>query len=277
MTHCPKCGAPLADPNEAFCATCGAPISPPAMSEPQIPTPPPLPASTPTEVPFPPPPTAKVDRPGVPWEDPSFGGWLDRLVETTKRVLTAPTGFFSGLPAGGGMLLPLAYALILGSLGAWIGLLYDTVFREAIAAWLPGFRDRYSELFPAVGRLASALIGAVLAPILVAVQLFLLSGVVHLALLLLGGARKGFDTTFRTAAYSVAPTVVALVPFCGSLVAVVWSVFLLILGLAASHGTSKGIAAAAVLLPLILLCCLCAGSGFLAAMVVSGLLQQLAT
>ena len=48
-----------------------------------------------------------------------------------------------------------------------------------------------------------------------------------------------------------------LVPFCGSLIAWVWSVALYIIGLAEAHEIGNGKAAAAVLLPLLLVCCCC--------------------
>ena len=37
----------------------------------------------------------------------------------------------------------------------------------------------------------------ILAPVLVVVGLFLVSGIIHLCLMLLGGARRGFEATFR--------------------------------------------------------------------------------
>jgi hypothetical protein len=114
----------------------------------------------------------------------------------------------------------------------------------------------------------------VLAPLLIVIGLFIGAGITHLALVLFGGAKEGFEATFRVACYSVAPSVLAIVPFCGGMIGGIWRIVLMIIGIAEAHGVSKGIAAAAVLVPIVVLCCCCAGGGFLAALSVPMLAQR---
>lgn len=271
MTQCPNCGAPIADAASPFCGACGAPISPTALPETHRPTPPPQASSEPLRMPFPPPPASRATA-GVPWEDPSRGTWLDRLVDTTKRILTTPTAFFRSMPTTGGVALPLAYAVILGSLGTWVSLVYDAVSREAVTAWVPVLRQQYGWLLGAAG-LTSSLITAVLAPFFVVLGAFVVSGLVHLCLMLVGGARKGFEATFRAYAYSSgASSILMLIPFCGGLVGTVAWIWLAIVGLTEAHETSMGRAAAAVLLPLVVVCCLCAGVGVAIALLVPSII-----
>ena len=97
----------------------------------------------------------------------------------------------------------------------------------------------------------------------VVISAFLGAGIVHLMLLLLGGARRGFEATFRVVCFSQATALlfvipIFLVPFCGMAV-VVWALVLYVIGLAQAHQIGHGQALAAVLLPVVALCCCCAG------------------
>jgi hypothetical protein len=91
-------------------------------------------------------------------------------------------------------------------------------------------------------------------------------------LLLLGGARRDFEATFRVVGFSQATSLVFLLPFCGQFIGIVWSLVLCVLGLAEAHRIGHGKAAAAVLLPLVLVCCCCAGLLFLFAGVIAAAL-----
>ena len=95
-----------------------------------------------------------------------------------------------------------------------------------------------------------------LLPILLAASSFVSSGLIHLSLMIVGGARRPFEATFRVACYAGGATaVLQLLPGCGAIVAMVWNFVLLIVGLADVHGIGKGRAAVAVLLPSVV-CCL---------------------
>ena len=68
-------------------------------------------------------------------------------------------------------------------------------------------------------------------------------------LMLLGGNQLGFEATFRVAAYSKAASVIALLPFCGGIVALIWELAIDIIGLYRIHGTDPWRAMVAVLGP----------------------------
>jgi hypothetical protein len=85
---------------------------------------------------------------------------------------------------------------------------------------------------------------------------------VHVLLLLFRGAGRGFDATLTTVAYVTGLNLLLAVPACGSLVAMVWGVIALVIGLAAIQRCGTGKAAAAVLAPFALLClCVCGAAG----------------
>ena len=88
---------------------------------------------------------------------------------------------------------------------------------------------------------------------------FICSAILHVILWILDGAKEGFEATVRVYAYAAGSTAVfQIIPICGGLVAVIWSLVLQIIGLSRAHGISPGKAALAVLLPLALCCVLVA-------------------
>jgi len=196
---------------------------------------------------------------GTPWDRRGQIGFVAALFETTKDVLATPAEFFRRMPVTGGIGGPLLYALILGYLGVVISALYDTVFRtvmgDPFAGW--GRRGELERILPLLEGGSSFLFQLILGPFLILFVTFVASGIYHLVLLLLGGANRGFEATFRVVCFGQAADVLVLIPFCGSLVAVVYYVVVAIIGLAEAHGTSRGTAAAAVLLPILLACCCC--------------------
>jgi hypothetical protein len=99
----------------------------------------------------------------------------------------------------------------------------------------------------------------ILGPVFIVVALFVSSGILHLALLALGGATRGFEGTFRVSGYSQAASIFNIIPGCGGLIGLVYAIVLLVIGLSEAHGISRGKAAAAVLVPLVIICCCCSG------------------
>jgi hypothetical protein len=117
----------------------------------------------------------------------------------------------------------------------------------------------------AEGLTGSATLGQIVfAPLLALVAVYVGAGLTHLMLSLFRGATRPFDATLTTVAYAFAPMLLLAVPGCGGVIAPVWLVVSLVLGLAMSQRCGVGKAAGAVLAPGVLLCCCCgvAGLGF---------------
>ncbi|HKC13692.1 MAG TPA: YIP1 family protein [Vicinamibacteria bacterium] len=235
MAQCPYCAQPLPEPPDRSCPSCGrdlpAPMPPPAAG-------------------------------GTPWERRAQIGFVNALIDTTRGVLTGPTAFFRSMPVMGGIGAPLGYGVIVGYIGLVAQALYQAIFRSVLGSGLGSLAGR-----PEWERLATTLqsglglvIQVILGPAILTVGLFLSAGIVHLMLMLLGGARRNFEATFRVACYAEAPALFALLPFCGGIVGVVYRLVLYIIGLAEAHQIGKGTSAAAVLLPILLVCCCCAAA-----------------
>ena len=88
----------------------------------------------------------------------------------------------------------------------------------------------------------------------------------HLFLLMVGGAASGFSATLRVVCYSQTSGLAVVIPLAGGIIQLIWGLVLQIMGLTQAHRTSGGKAAFAVIGPVIL-CCGC----IIAVVVMSGL------
>lgn len=288
MPLCPHCRNALPETETRHCPNCGGdigavPPGPPAAPPPVPPAgaaPPPLAGSGGAVPPSLTPPPSGAGGGGygggVPWEERDRIGFGNALVETTKRVLGAPVPLFRALSRPSGIGSPLLYAVIVGWLGVVAASFYSALFQSLVGSSMAGFGES-PELAAALGFAQSwggFLVQAIFAPVGLVIGLFVVAGVFHLMLLILGGAKGSFETSFAVVGYAQAPALLMIVPFCGSLVAWVWSLVLYIIGLSEAHGISRGKAAAAVLLPLLLVCCCCAALGALFASSIAALATQ---
>ncbi len=218
---------------------------------PPVPPMPPVPPSMQPPGTVPPPPAGGEPAAApLPWEPPGYPA-LEGLYETAKLVLTAPSQAFARMSLTGTLGRPLLYAVIFGWVGIIAGQAYNIAFRSVIHNLMPGMMNRGFQL-----PVAFSLVMMVAAPIFVLIGVFIWSAIVHLFLMLVGGATKGFAATVRVVCYAGTVQVFQIVPFCGGLIGFVWGIVLYIIGLAAAHRTTQGKSALAVLLPLAL-CCVC--------------------
>jgi hypothetical protein len=82
--------------------------------------------------------------------------------------------------------------------------------------------------------------------------LFVWAGILHLLVtLLVKPTNAGFEATFRSAAYASMPGLISWIPLIGTIVGVVWSTVLNIIGIREVHSTTTGRAALVVLIPLV--------------------------
>jgi hypothetical protein len=196
--------------------------------------------------------------PGLPWDREKSG---NALVDTAKGLITAPTQAFAQMREKGDYASPIFFALIFGTVGAVLGQIWNIVFGGAMTAFMvdmmpPEMRSQMAEAMqPSI---VGVIVSIFVAPIVVVVMLFILAGIFHLFLMMVGGTKEstaGFEGTVRALAYSWVTNVAQVIPIVGGFWPL-WAMVLSIIGLARVHHTSTGKAAAAVLLPLAL-CCIC--------------------
>jgi hypothetical protein len=189
-------------------------------------------------------------RSGLPWEHRQERGFLNAFIETLAMVLTKPDLAFRTMKAEGGLGEPLIYALIGGCLGGIVSLLLSLGLQSM--GLFAGQRDTFAAL---AGLGIGSIAFIVLVPVFIVIGLFIGAAIVHLCLMIVGGANKSFETTFRVLAFSHGSTgPLQIIPICGGLIAGIWALVINCIGLARAHETSTGRAVLAVLLPLIVCC-----------------------
>jgi len=202
-------------------------------------------------------------RGGLPWDEREQKGWFNAFIETLQMVLTRPDFAFRAMKVEGGLAGPIIYALIGGCAGGIVSFLFSLGFQSLGLSF--GHRNSLAVL-TGMGVGSAALI--ILLPVMIVLGLFIGGAIVHLCLMIVGGANKTFETTLRVLAFTQGSTgPLQMVPICGGIIAGVWALVLNCIGLARAHETDTGRAILAVFLPLIV----CCGGGVLVLFMVGGL------
>jgi hypothetical protein len=184
-------------------------------------------------------------RYGAPWENRPLLGIWQAIYQTYRAALFMPRKLFGNLTYRAGIREPLAFGLLLGSLGGMLGFFWQfLIFSGGLLSHGPSsFVQFTASLVFVVTMLAI--------PIFVVVSIFIYSGVLHLFLLITRGGDNGFEATIRVVAYSQAAQAFSLVPFVGSWIGAVWQLIVQIIGLREMHETSYWRVILAFLIPVL--------------------------
>jgi hypothetical protein len=250
MPNCPNCHQQIPEISEGkFCPFCGAALT--------LETPPPANVSEPAASP----PTGAVDpepyhaasgetaTPGVPWEDRRRLGFLPAFSQTWSDSVFHPVEFFRRAPKTGNVGAALLYAILIVTTGGLLSIFWQYLFWDTFSNW----QDLESIIGQEISR---DILGfwALLLPIFAVISLFISSFICHLCLMIVGSSKNGYEATLRGLCYSYGPYLFVLIPFCGSVIAGVWTFVLMIIGWRELHESTTGRVLFAVLLPF-LLCC----------------------
>lgn len=233
---CPSCGHEVPS-TAAKCNHCGewlddramsAPIGPPRVGESAVPRLPQRDARPFTDD------TDIQDDEECPWEERENYGTFNAFLQTATRILLTPTQFFSKLPISGGFLNPILFAIFSTVVSVALGYAITQLF-------MGGGGGLFLFIIVIVGSMLGLAIG-------VPISLFLGSATLHGCLLLVGGAQRGFEATFRVVSYSSVTGLFSVIPIVG-VFANLWGLVLTVIGLRETHRISTGKAAAAVAIP----------------------------
>jgi len=180
-----------------------------------------------------------------PWERRERFGFLNGLYLTVKDVLVAPRQFFHRMPTQVGLVPPLLFAIVIGVFAAF----FDWMWSLAGSSLEMFFAEDLEEV---VKGPVAMFLHFVFSPVTIIIAVFLEAALLHLFLMLFGGNKLGFEATFRVAAYGQAAGILALVPFCGTPLGILWSLLVTIIGLYSIHDTDPWKAVAAVVVPMAL-------------------------
>lgn len=253
LARCPSCHNTFSteQTGRQLCPVCGKPLV--------VPEPPPPATAAPT---------AGIAQPsGTPWERRNELGFWTGWGQTLQQAMLEPGRLFASARLDRGA-AQLGFAVLTTSVFWAVGQILERLL-------LRGQTDRMRRLFgtlsqnPDVAPMLQRMLemqsqasspGAVVAlaaltPAFTFVLLYLNAGVTHAIAALLGQAKRGFPATFAACAYASAPLVLLAVPACGSIVGVIWLIVLTGIGMKVTHRISTGGAAASVLVPYLVLCC----------------------
>jgi hypothetical protein len=222
-----------------------------------------VPAEQPPSYPVPPPAeavTAEVVRPDVmpAWERRPQVKLFPAFFMTIRDVLFEPHHTFPRMPVDGRLGPPTMFVVMLL---LTVGLISTIVSAMLEFPSLSQTWARSEELRNITFPIWSIVIAFPFVYVLsVGISLgfnFLMAGIHHLILMLLGGANKGYDATYKVICYSYSAQVFNLI-WCAP-AALVFYFIASIIGLSKVHGTEGWKAAVAMLTPFILCCLLAVG------------------
>jgi hypothetical protein len=200
-------------------------------------------------------PEIPAPRSGLPWERRQEIGFVTAFVQTVGMILTRPAEAFTVMRIEGGFGDPLLFGVIGGSIGAIVWLLLSAMLHSL--GWFAGLsqQNSFENLIGASMSGAMLVIRLILTPIVIVIGLFIWSALVHVCLMLVGGATKTFETTFRALSFAYGATsLFVIIPCCGGLIALIWGLIVDCIGVSRSHETDIGRAVMAVILPVIVCC-----------------------
>ena len=216
---------------------------------------------------YPPPPPPPPQGPppvmpsgaGLAWETQPLGP--ESFFDTAKMFITAPEQAWARTRETGDYMRPLLFALIV----AWVGAIFNAVWGSMFGAGLMKMIPPQYQRYAMMGGGRGVIVTIVLAPLFIACGLFIGTAIFHVSLMIVGalkGSRSQFEGTFRAVSYSSIAHIAYVIPFVGGLVALVWRIYLMMVGVQQLHKTTQAKALLGIILPMIL-CCVCAAVGMI--------------
>jgi hypothetical protein len=221
---------------------------------------------------LPPPPTGEGES--APFVRRRKLGFLASFGHTWRLAAFEPRRFFRFVRVSdtGSALL---FGVISFTLGTWMSLLYaalaggagSSALEELLRRLPPGSIDAEATIAMMQRATVRGILGqALAAPVIGFIGIYVAAAIMHLLLLAVRAAPRGFSATLTVVAYGYGTFLLEALPMCGGVVALGWFVAIVVVGLSEAQRCGMGRAGFAVLAPALLLCaCLCASAGLMAA------------
>ena len=243
QARCPHCTNVFTTDRSGvqFCPNCGQQINVPGPPGAPPPAPPAPPGATEGGYPgqIPPPPGGPAGIPGpTPWERRRELGFWRGYVQTLKQSMFSPEGFWSSVRPDGPIGDPILYSWLTSAFTFAIAALpmygiftwYKRVLGASGDQFPPELRRLMEgEIFTAV--LWGSIVGCVLLMPLFAI---IAGGIIHVLLLITGGAKGGFSATMRALCYAAGPQLISFIPIIGT-VGSIYTMVLFFWGLVRLH------------------------------------------
>ena len=133
------------------------------------------------------PPVGRKNRIRSPWEDRGKVGNLRGILDTFKSVLFSPKQFFSRISYSNGIIEPLAYGLLLGSIGSMFGFFWQFLIQSM------GMQSQGGILPIHISQDPTSPILIITVPFICVLVMFVTGITAHLCLMAVGGGQNGFE------------------------------------------------------------------------------------
>lgn len=293
--RCPHCGSEVYLPDPNAPPPAAVPSAPPGQAPgaappgwvaapPAWPPPPPgAPGGPPGGLPgwAPPSPGAVQPPPeqSAPFAERAGRGWVSAFAETWKLAALEPARFFRQVRIDQARSAVL-FGVVAFTLGTWVSLLVQFLTFRSGAEFVAELQRRVGgdvDTAPLLQLMERPTPGAfllqlALTPLFGLLVVYLTATLLHVALLALRGAPRGFGATLTLAGYASGVFLLEALPVCGGLVALFWFCAVAIQGLSEIQRCGVGKALVAVVAPMLLACaCTCGLIGVAARGILSGL------
>ena len=185
---------------------------------------------------------AAIEHDGPAWEDRDSIGGLKAAAKTVGELLGNSDWAFTRMKRTADWAGPFCFALFLGGVGYYVNLSYSILY-SVIASFInPGALKGMAFLLT-TGYGAGFIIIATyfFIPVMFAFITLLNSVLIHFSLMLMGGVKQPFQTTWRVVCYSFGTSsVLQVIPVLGFFLTLVWNLILMIRGIAKMHEISMG-------------------------------------
>src|SRR5439155_14268886 len=131
-------------------------------------------------------PETLAPRSGLPWDERQTKGLFNAFIETLQMVLSKPVVAFTAMKREGGLGEPLLYAVIGGTFGGVFAITYNFALRS-----FGSFGDRHGAMEHFFGGIGWIFL-LILTPLFVAIGMFVVSAILHVCLMIVGGAKQSF-------------------------------------------------------------------------------------
>lgn len=189
----------------------------------------------------------------VPFENLEKYGFFPGLFLTIKKILLSPAAFFKDMELTG-FIKPLIFFILIVEFSQICSFIWTTA---GILAPIDADVTRQigSSLLsnPTQSPTMLAVMSLIIYPIAMGGLLFPTAAFTHVMLMIFGAGEKGYQATFRVAAYSAAPLVLCVVPIIGDAVGALISIAISIIAYKSIHNTSYMRVVLSIVMPVVLL------------------------
>ena len=164
-----------------------------------------------------------------PWDKaPGRIGWIASFCQTCLRIMFSAPRFFASLSPRATFYSPLVFYVIICVTELLVNTVWMTILRGAMA---DSSDPQLTELLSMLAPQGNILLTIFLQTALSVFKLYVLSALFFCIFQLIIPKKNNFTLIYQVVAYSVAPSLLCIVPIAGSLAGILWSIACLAIGL----------------------------------------------